>query len=223
MSKKQQPETDESLQVLDKADEADKVDVPPVEDPPAEDPAQQVVSAESVEADVTSPGELKEAEAEPLPSHEELLQSLQEAQAKAEDHWNQLIRTQADMANMQRRAERELENAHKFGLEKFVRELLPVKDSLEMGLNTDETEPQDNVKIREGMEMCLKMLTDAVVKFGVVEINPVGELFNPDFHQAMTTQPGGEGVIANTVLTVFQKGYLLNERLIRPAMVVVAK
>jgi molecular chaperone GrpE len=156
-------------------------------------------------------------------SHEALLLSLQDAQAKADEHWNQLLLARADMSNMQRRAERELENAHKYGLERFVRELLPVKDSLEMGLQATEGEETDPAKVREGVEMTLKLLAGAVEKFGVTEINPVGEAFNPDFHQAMTTQPGGDDVEPNTVLTVFQKGYLLNDRLIRPAMVVVAK
>jgi molecular chaperone GrpE len=124
---------------------------------------------------------------------------------------------------MQRRAERELENAHKYGLEKFVRELLPIKDSLEMGLNAVDGEVPDSAKVREGVELTLKMLVDVVGKFGVTEIDPTGKPFNPDFHQAMTTQPCQDGVEPNTVLTVFQKGYLLNDRLIRPAMVVVAK
>ena len=155
-------------------------------------------------------------------SHEELLLTLQDAQAKADEYWNKLLRAQAELTNMQRRAEKELENAHRYGLEKFVKELLPVKDSLEMGLVAVEGETPDPLKVREGVEMTLKMLTDAVGKFGVSEIDPLGQPFNPEFHQAMTTQPGGEGVEPNTVLTVFQKGYLLNERLIRPAMVVVA-
>jgi len=156
-------------------------------------------------------------------SHDELLLTLQDAQTKADDYWNQLLLAKADMTNMQRRSERELENAHKYGLEKFVQELLPIKDSLELGLTATEGQELDLDKLREGMEMTLKLLGDAVAKFGVAEINPVGELFNPEFHQAMTTQPAEEGVAANTVLTVFQKGYLLNDRLIRPAMVVVAK
>lgn len=157
------------------------------------------------------------------PTAEELMLTLQDAQAKADEYWNQLLLARADLTNMQRRAERDLENAHKFGLEKFVRELLPVKDSLELGLTAANGEETDLNKLREGMEMTLKLFGDAVGKFGVTEIDPVGEPFNPEFHQAMTTQPAGDGVEVNTVMNVFQKGYLLNDRLIRPAMVVVAK
>lgn len=156
-------------------------------------------------------------------SEEELLLTLQDAQAKADEYWNQLLLARADLTNAQRRAERDLENAHKFGLEKFVRELLPIKDSLELGLSAATDAEPDIEKLREGMDMTLKLFIDTIGKFGVSEINPVGEPFNPEYHQAMTTQPASEGVEANTVLTVYQKGYLLNDRLIRPAMVVVAK
>ena len=202
MANEQRPEDDDQVQVMDSADEA------------SPDTAAQ--------ADEVT-GDNRDAAASDQPqTHEELLLTLQDARAKADEYWNQLLRARADLSNMQRRAERELENAHKYGLEKFVRELLPVKDSLEMGLMAVDGEVPDPVKVREGVEMTLKLLADVVDKFGVTEIDPVGEPFNPEFHQAMTTQPGGDGVAPNTVLTVFQKGYLLNERLIRPAMVVVA-
>ncbi|MCC6207822.1 MAG: nucleotide exchange factor GrpE [Gammaproteobacteria bacterium] len=151
---------------------------------------------------------------------DELLLSLQDAQAKADEYWNQLLRVRAEMANVQRRAERELENAHKYGLEKFAAELLPVLDGLEMGLGAagDRIDP---VKLHEGMELTLKILTAAVNKFGLRAVDPVGEKFNPELHQAMSVQPA-PGTEPNTVLTVYQKGYLLNDRLIRPAMVVVS-
>lgn len=151
---------------------------------------------------------------------EELLLSLQDAQAKADEHWNQLLRVRAEMANLQRRSERELENAHKYGLERFAAELLPVIDGLEMGLAAAGGQV-DPVKLREGMELTLKLLTDATGKFGLRVVDPAGEKFNPELHQAMSVQsvPGAE---PNTVLTVYQKGYLLNDRLIRPAMVVVS-
>jgi len=150
-----------------------------------------------------------------------LLLSLQDAQAKADDYWNQLLRVRAEMANVQRRAERELENAHKYGLEKFAAELLPVIDGLEMGLGAAAGDKVDPVKLREGMELTLKILTAAVSKFGLRAVDPVGEKFNPDLHQAMSVQPAPDAE-PNTVLTVYQKGYLLNDRLIRPAMVVVS-
>lgn len=152
---------------------------------------------------------------------DELLLSLQDAQAKADDYWNQLLRVRAEMANVQRRAERELENAHKYGLEKFAAELLPVIDGLEMGLGAAAGDTVDPVKLREGMELTLKILTAAVNKFGLRAVDPMGEKFNPELHQAMSVQPA-PGAEPNTVLTVYQKGYLLNDRLIRPAMVVVS-
>ena len=195
MAKEQHPADEEQIEVIDAAAEAESG------------------------PETTASGDDNSGQTQ---SHEELLLTLQDAQAKADEYWNKLLRVQAELTNMQRRAEKELENAHRYGLEKFVKELLPVKDSLEMGLVAVEGETPDPLKVREGVEMTLKMLTDAVGKFGVSEIDPLGQPFNPEFHQAMTTQPGGEGVEPNTVLTVFQKGYLLNERLIRPAMVVVA-
>ncbi|MBK9130314.1 MAG: nucleotide exchange factor GrpE [Gammaproteobacteria bacterium] len=152
---------------------------------------------------------------------DELLLSLQDAQSKADDYWNQLLRVRAEMANVQRRAERELENAHKYGLEKFAAELLPVIDGLEMGLGVAAGDKVDPAKLREGMELTLKILTAAVNKFGLRAVDPVGEKFNPELHQAMSVQPA-PGAEPNTVLAVYQKGYLLNDRLIRPAMVVVS-
>jgi molecular chaperone GrpE len=154
-------------------------------------------------------------------SHEQLLLTLQDAKAKADQHWNQLLLARAELDNTRRRNERELENAHKFALEKFVRELLPVKDSLELGLAAAAGETPELEKLREGMELTLKMLATAMEKFGVSEVDPQGEKFDPERHQAMAMQ---ESTTAepNSVLTVYQKGYLLNERLIRPAMVVVA-
>ena len=154
-------------------------------------------------------------------SHEQLLLTLQDAQAKADQHWNQLLLARAELDNNRRRNEREVENAHKYALEKFVRELLPVKDSLELGLAAALGEGTELEKLREGMALTLKMLGTAMEKFGVSEVDPAGEKFNPERHQAMAMQesPTAE---ANTVLTVYQKGYLLNDRLIRPAMVVVS-
>jgi molecular chaperone GrpE len=155
------------------------------------------------------------------PSHEDLMLELQDAQAKADEHWNQLLRARAEVANLQRRSERELENAHKYGLERFAKELLPVIDSLELGLQAASGNDTDPVKVREGLELTLNMLSSAVERFGLKAVDPQGERFDPQFHQAMSTQHAIDAA-PNTVLTVYQKGYLLNDRLIRPAMVVVA-
>jgi len=112
------------------------------------------------------------------PSREELQLLLEDARSKVDDHWNQILRLQAELENVRKRNQRELENAHKYALEKFVRELLPVKDSLEMGLSAaGEEEGESAAKLREGMELTLKMLQAVLEKFGVKEIDPVGQPF----------------------------------------------
>ena len=159
------------------------------------------------------------------PSHEELTLLLEDARAKADEHWDQVLRTNAELENLRRRARQDVENAHKYALEKFARELLPVKDSLEMGLAAadSESDPAEAVKqLREGTELTLKMLSAAMEKAGITEIDPVGEAFDPDLHQAMSMQESEE-YAPNTVMAVMQKGYRLHDRLIRPAMVVVSK
>ena len=153
---------------------------------------------------------------------EDLTLLLEDARNKADEHWNQVLRLQAEMDNLRKRGVRDLENAHKFALDRFVADLLPVKDSLELGLAAAQDSGDLAVqKLREGTELTLKMLTQVLEKFGVREINPLGEPFDPEFHQAMTLQPSAK-VPPNTVMNVFQKGYALNERLVRPAMVVVS-
>lgn len=146
---------------------------------------------------------------------------LAEAQAKADDNWDQLVRTRAEMENIRRRSERELANAHKYALEKFAQELLPVIDSMEMGVAAAMDENADVSKLREGTEMTLKMFETAIEKFGIKGVHPHGEAFNPEHHQAMTMIDSPEHE-PNMIIDVMQKGYLLNERLVRPAMVVVA-
>ena len=154
---------------------------------------------------------------------EELQLQLEDARTKVDEHWEQILRLQAELDNTRRRAERDVENAHKYGLERFANELLPVKDSLELGLQAANAGEEGAVeKLREGTELTLKMLNAAMEKFGLKEVNPVGEPFDPQLHQAMTMQESKEHA-PNTVVAVMQKGYLLNDRLIRPAMVMVAK
>jgi len=155
------------------------------------------------------------------PNHEELHALLTDARSKADEHWDQCLRLQADIDNLRKRSERDLVNAHKFGLEKIAAELLPVKDSLEMGLAAA-GENSDVEKLIEGSELTLKMLDAVLEKFNIKEINPLNERFNPDYHEAMSIQERDD-VEPNTVVAVMQKGYLLNGRLIRPAMVMVSK
>ncbi|TCK18687.1 molecular chaperone GrpE [Thiogranum longum] len=154
-------------------------------------------------------------------SHEELHALLTDARSKADEHWDQCLRLQAEIDNLRKRSERDLVNAHKFALEKIAAELLPVKDSLEMGLAAA-SENHDVEKLIEGSELTLKMLSSVLDKFNIKEINPVGEKFNPDYHEAMSMQERDD-VEPNTVVAVMQKGYMLNDRLIRPAMVMVSK
>lgn len=146
---------------------------------------------------------------------------LSDARSKVDEHWNQCLRLQADIDNLRKRNERDLANAHKFALEKFANALLPVKDSLEMGLQAAE-QNADVAKLKEGGELTLKMLASVLEKFNIKEINPINNSFNPEYHEAMSMQERAD-VAPNTVVTVVQKGYLLNERLIRPAMVIVSK
>jgi molecular chaperone GrpE len=147
---------------------------------------------------------------------------LAEAQAKAEENWDQALRVKAEMENMRRRSERDVENAHKYALERFTQELLPVIDSLEMGTHAATAEGATLEKLQEGTELTLKMLLSVIDKFGIQAVHPEGEPFDPELHQAMSMLESPEHA-PNTVMNVMQKGYLLNERLIRPAMVVVSK
>lgn len=149
-------------------------------------------------------------------------QQLEQIQAKADEYWNELLRARADLENMRRRHSRDLESAHKHALDKFVTELLPVCDSLELGLNAAGNDEASLASVREGMDMTLKMLIAAIAKFGLEQINPEGESFDPEVHQAMAMQPV-EGQQANQVIAVMQKGYRFNGRLLRPAMVVVSQ
>jgi molecular chaperone GrpE len=155
-------------------------------------------------------------------SAEDLSQLLEQARAKADEHYEQMVRAHAELENLKRRHERDLENAHKYGLDKFVAELLGVWDSLELGHSAAQDETADVQKLREGTELTLKMLSDAMGKFGVEQIDPINQPFDPELHQAMSMQPRAD-VPANTVVAVVQKGYRLNGRLVRPAMVMVSQ
>lgn len=155
-------------------------------------------------------------------SPEELTLLLEDARSKADEHWDQLVRTQAQMDNLRKRHEREVENAHKYALERFVNELLPVRDSMEMGLAAAHEENSAIERLREGTELTLKLFSDVMEKFNVLQINPEGEPFDPELHQAMGMQPRSD-VPPNTVVVVVQKGYTLNGRLVRPAMVMVSQ
>lgn len=159
--------------------------------------------------------QLEEARLLEHPSYIELQKNLSEAEEKSTQNWERVLRMQADMENMQRRMERDVSNAHKFALEKFVNELLPVVDNLERALE----HTNDGM---EGVSLTLRALIAAMEKFGVEQINPISESFNPEWHQAVATQLDPK-VKPGSILHVMQKGYLLNGRLVRPALVVVSK
>jgi molecular chaperone GrpE len=156
------------------------------------------------------------------PSYIELQNKLTEAEEKANQSWERLLRMQAETENMQRRVERDIANAHKYGQEKFVMELLPIIDNLERAVGHSDNEEGSVGGVVEGIDLTLKMLYSSLEKFGIQQVNPISQPFNPEFHQAVSTQTD-DSVEPGTVLSVLQKGYLLNSRLIRPALVVVSK
>ena len=146
---------------------------------------------------------------------------IEQLQAQLAEKDEELLRIAAEMQNVRHRAERDIESARKFALERFVEGLLPVVDSLELGIQAAENEHATLEKIKEGDEMTLQMLIQTLEKFGVQAVHPIGERFNPDHHQAISLQPhDGE---PDHVVDVMQKGYLLKDRVVRPAMVVVSK
>jgi molecular chaperone GrpE len=148
---------------------------------------------------------------------------LEDARNKADEHWNELLRARADMENMRRRQARDLENAHKHALDKFVAELLPIYDSMELGLNAANGEDASLEAVRDGLDMTMKMFLSSIAKFGLEQVDPTeGDTFDPELHQAMAMQPI-EGIESNKVLTVAQKGFQFNGRLLRPAMVMVSQ
>ena len=152
---------------------------------------------------------------------EQLQQELEAARDEARLNLDKAMRAHAEMENLRKRTARDIENAHKYALDKFVAELLPVLDSMELGLAAADT--AGNVdSLREGIDLTLKKFQDVLEKFGIAIIDPQGEKFDPDRHEAVSMQEL-EGAESGTVVSVMQKGYELNGRLVRPAMVIVAK
>lgn len=175
-----------------------------------------MVDEQNLENPNAEPSATEESGADGLQAR---VQELEEQLAAAQD---QLLRTAAEMQNVRRRAEQDVEKAHKFALEKFANDLLPVVDSLERGLELTPATDEASKAVREGLELTHKLMLDTLKRHQLEQLDPQGEPFNPEHHQAMameesaTMEPG-------SVLKVFQKGYLLNGRLLRPAMVVVSK
>lgn len=186
-------------------------------------PEQEVVEpVEQVEAEQEQAQEEIQTELSPEEEIAGLYLELEAAKQTIADQKDSVVRAAADVENMRRRAAQDVEKAHKFALEKFANELLPVIDNLNRAIEFSDRENETLKPVLEGVEMTLKSFEDAVAKFGVETVNPQGETFNPEFHQAMSIQPSND-VAPNTVLAVMQKGYSLNGRLLRPAMVMVSK
>ncbi|PVV20930.1 MAG: nucleotide exchange factor GrpE [gamma proteobacterium symbiont of Ctena orbiculata] len=188
----------------------------------AQNQAQAIDEADAAEIEPAGENQVADVANSGQEDQQELTKLLEDARAKADDHWDQLMRTRAELENLRKRNQRDLENAHKFALEKFSMDLLQVWDSLELGHQAALDEQVDVDRLREGTELTLKLLIDVMHKHGVDQVDPDGEPFNPEFHQAMSMQERDD-VAPNTVVAVMQKGYLLNSRLLRPAMVMVSK
>lgn len=144
-----------------------------------------------------------------------------EARAQAEDNWDHYLRARAEIDNLRKRMARDVEQARRSGIEKLAGELLAVRDSLEMGVQAAGSADASLERLREGSELTLRLLTQAMDKVGIERLDPLGERFDPERHEAMAMQPSAEHA-PNTVMTVIQHGYCLQERLLRPARVIVA-
>jgi molecular chaperone GrpE len=153
---------------------------------------------------------------------EQLREQLAAAEARAKDNWERVLRAEAEKENARKRAARDAESARKRAVENFASELLAVRDSLELGLEAARQDDADLDKLIEGTELTERMLAQLMEKYSIEQIDPLGEKFNPELHQAMSMQDV-EGQESNTVVSVMQKGYRLHDRLLRPALVMVAK
>ena len=179
---------------------------------------------ETCQDDPTQTSNPSETEASIHQKFEELRQKLEATQAKADENFNRAARAMADAENIRRQADRDMEKAHKFALESFVKALLPIMDTLERALEFDPSQADlsssSSVQVmREGISLTLKMFVDTLTRFGVEQINPIDQLFNPELHEAISMLPAPDKK-PNQVLHVVQKGYLLNGRITRRARVV---
>ncbi len=182
------------------------------------DPAQDEVSQDEVAPEISEETAIEAEE----PTIELLSEQIEALKTSAAEYLDRAVRAQAELDNVRKRTIRDIENAHKYALEKFVNELLPVLDSLELGINASEN-IEDTSSLREGMELTMKIFCSSLEKSGVKSVEPQkGDKFNPDQHEAVTVQEV-EDVESGAVTTTLQKGYELNGRLIRPAKVIVAK
>ena len=161
-----------------------------------------------------------EAVGDPEEAADRLGAELAEAQARAQENWDSYLRAVAETENVRRRAARDVEAASRYAIDRFAGELLEVRDSLELGIAAGAS--AESARLVEGMDATLRLLDKAFDKAGLSVVDPAGQAFNPEFHEAMATQPSADQP-AGTVLAVVQRGYLLNGRLLRPARVLVAR
>jgi molecular chaperone GrpE len=168
------------------------------------------------------PGAEAEAGAETETVEESIEQQLDKAQATIKEYWEQILRLKAEIENNRKRSIRDIENAHKYALRNFSESLLPIVDSMEMAQKAAEAENASLESIIEGTELTMSMFFQVLEKYGLQELDPIGEKFDPEQHQAISMVED-KNAESNTVVSVMQKGFMLNERLVRPAMVVVSK
>ena len=185
----------------------------------AEQPDKDLIEVADEEASEPGVGEAQDEAAESVAAGD-LEAALAAAEAKATENWERYLRAAAEAENTRKRAARDVEHAHKFALERFSKELLAVRDTLEMGIAASESASVDS--LLEGSSATLKMLATTMERFGIVVVDPEGEPFDPEYHEAISVQPAEE-VEPGSVVTVVQRGYTLNGRLLRPAMVIVAE
>jgi len=183
---------------------------------------QKVETMEQVEAQPVEPTDVDSEVTAEQARIAELEAELETAIQKAAEERERALRTAAEMENLRRRTELDVEKAHKFALEKFAGELLPVLDNLERAIELADKENDALKPMIEGVELTLKSMQSGVAKFGLVALDPLNQPFDPNAHQAMSMVPSAD-VAPNTVIAVMQKGYDLNGRVIRPAMVMIAK
>ena len=178
------------------------------------------VESDANNAEQAQPVSNEEIEQELL--QEEQLSETEQLQQQVADANDQVLRIQAEMQNVRRRVERDIENAHKYALDKFSADLLPVVDNLERALSAISVDDESQKAVAEGIELTLKSFIDVLTRFKIEPVDPAGQPFDANLHQAVSMVPNPD-LEPNTVMDVFQKGYTLNGRLIRPAMVVVSQ
>ncbi len=213
-NKVKQEEVEQGVDILEVEDQITDTEV---------DPAQNEMNQNEVASQLTE-GDAVEVKTDDTPdvTIESLSEQIEALKTSAADSMDKAIRAHAELDNVRKRATRDIENAHKYALDKFINELLPILDSMELGINAADN-VEDVSSLREGMDLTMKMFCSSLEKSGVSPVDPQkGDKFNPDLHEAVTMQEVDDAE-SGTVVVTLQKGYELNGRLIRPAKVIVAK